>query len=117
MSLDLDAIKARADAASKPPWDAHADGLVWAQRLGDPVCGASDPDDAAFIAHARTDVLELVAEVAALRRVLGELADVDGDDPCERDHRGGCQTHNHLGLTHDDRCPVAEARDLLGGSS
>lgn len=75
--LDLDAIKARAEAATEGPWEAHAlDGFEWSvDRIGDNdddsgnevatvwVTGA----DAAFIAHARTDVPMLLAELERLR--------------------------------------------------
>lgn len=70
--LDLDAIKARADAASAGPWTAERDGLVWAPRLGDPVSGSTEMEDAEFIAAARADVPALVAEVERLQRLLGE---------------------------------------------
>lgn len=70
--LDLTAIKKRIEAASAGPWDAADDGLVWAPRLGDPVSGSTEMEDAAFIAAARQDVPMLVAEVERQRRLLGE---------------------------------------------
>jgi hypothetical protein len=69
--LDLSAIKARIEAASAGPWTAHPDGLVWAPRLGDPVSGSAELEDAEFIAAARLDVPALVAEVERLTRLLG----------------------------------------------
>ncbi|GAA4681242.1 hypothetical protein [Phytohabitans rumicis] len=63
MSLDLDAIRARLAAATAGPWRAHPDGLVWADRPGDPVSGSTEVEDAEFIAHARTDVPALLAEL------------------------------------------------------
>jgi hypothetical protein len=67
--LDLEQIKSRIEKAAAGPWTAHADGLVWAPRLGDPVVSAStELADADFIAAARTDVPKLVAEV---ERLLG----------------------------------------------
>lgn len=69
--LDLDAIAARAATATPGPWTAHDDGLVWADRIGDPVSGSVEQADAAFIAAARTDVERLLAEVRELRTRLG----------------------------------------------
>lgn len=68
--LNLDAIKARLAAASEGPWSWGEDGLVWAPRLGDPVSGSTEVEDAAFIAHAREDIPALVAEVEKLREEL-----------------------------------------------
>jgi len=77
--LDLTAIKKRVEAASAGPWTAAQDGLVWAGRLGDPVSGSTDLEDAEFIAACRTDVPALVAEVERLSRLLGpaEVPSVD----------------------------------------
>lgn len=65
--LYLDEIEARANAASAAPWTTGGDGLVWAPRLGDPVSGSTEMEDAEFIADARTTVPRLVAEVRALQ--------------------------------------------------
>lgn len=92
MELDLDAIEARANAATEGPWwrrEGHAeiDGQNYAEVLipGRVECGSycyggtstieGDRLDAdlAFIAHARADVPALVAEVRRLR----EEAEVD----------------------------------------
>lgn len=86
MELDLDAIEARANAATEGPWwrrEGHAeiDGQNYAEVLipGRVECGSycyggtstieGDRLDAdlAFIAHARADVPDLVAEVRRLR--------------------------------------------------
>lgn len=77
--LDLAAIKKRIEAASAGPWEAADDGLVWAPRLGDPVSGSTDQEDAEFIAAARTDIPALVAEVERYRRLFEpvELPPVD----------------------------------------
>lgn len=77
--IDLDAIKARAEAATPGPWEADASeiygpGRVWLAescRLHDDLSYDPQSDrDAAFIAHARTDVPELVAGVESLGRQL-----------------------------------------------
>jgi hypothetical protein len=99
MSLDLDAIRARADSASNGPWaapqydederawfvlngdvgqDEHAVACVaeaWSQR--------SAQANAEFIAHARADVPALLAEIEllhqVLRRAVSITQDTDGD--------------------------------------
>lgn len=73
--LNLDAIEARVAAATDGPWKHGGnDGLVWGPRIGDPVSGSTEPEDADFIAAARTDVPALVAEVRQLRAALTEIA-------------------------------------------
>lgn len=37
---------------------------------------------------------------------------VDADD-CWFDHHGGCQAHGYLSLQPGEKCPHAEAKDLL----
>ena len=74
-TLDLDAIKARAEAATAGPWeadDSDADGVnvgwyVWSDFDETTVAPHLDHDDAEFIAHAREDVPALIAEVERLR--------------------------------------------------
>lgn len=63
-------LRERADAASAGPWEAHPDGLVWAERIGDPVSGSTEVEDAEYIAlmHppvalALADWLESAADV------------------------------------------------------
>lgn len=94
MELDLDAIEARANAATEGPWwrrEGHAeiDGQNYAEVLipGRVECGSycyggtstieGDRLDAdlAFIAHARADVPDLVAEVRRLRAQVRDLTD------------------------------------------
>lgn len=80
-------VRARMDAATPGPWTAHDDGLVWPERMGDPVSGSTEMADAEFIAHAREDLPRLLAvldRVRALadRRVISPdayLAALDGD--------------------------------------
>ena len=96
--LDLDAIEARAEAASKGAWVVVGRHLCCAVggcncygpgpgQPHEPYCGvepfltmmATEPEsigqrDLDFIAHARADVPALVAEVRRLRALLG------GDD-------------------------------------
>ena len=78
---DLDAIEQRANAASEGPWSQDSDdpGLVWGEQRssGDGYWSlfasetghdaTAQPQDAEFIAHARTDVPALLAEVRRLR--------------------------------------------------
>ena len=85
MNLDLDAIEARAKAATPGPWvvdkDAFGIGVIAESQIGIP---DNDPEGvyiadcykksaevhAEFIAHAREDIPALIAEV---RRLEGEL--------------------------------------------
>jgi hypothetical protein len=72
--IDLDAIEARANAASPGPWT-RTDS--YDPEINVDVCNADGnlvgPDDEEFIASARTDVPALVAEVRALRKLLGAV--------------------------------------------
>lgn len=96
---DLQAIRARVEAASPGPWtvaeDIEAGGCVL-DATGRNICtagldgGAPGPrrdEDQTFIATARTDVPALLAEVerlkAALQTARGALADIAGLSPSE----------------------------------
>lgn len=35
------------------------------------------------------------------------------DDPCWFDHHGGCQAHGYLSLEPGQKCPHAEAKEIL----
>ena len=82
--LDLDAIEARANAATDGPWTLHEDdgdtfrAPAWEVRpaSGEMVARLRDwaSADAEFIAHARTDVPALLAEVRRLRAVVAACA-------------------------------------------
>jgi hypothetical protein len=84
VSLDLDAIKARTEAATPGPWFSERCGdfddpsfviaAVVRDRYGDNAlnCGSDEPL-AVFLAAARTDVLELVAEIERLRQQVAVL--------------------------------------------
>lgn len=79
---ELQAIRARCEAASPAPWEQEE----WSGRLrdahGESLC-AADPDgadaglwrkeDARFVIHARIDVPTLLAEVDRLQKALGCL--------------------------------------------
>lgn len=75
--LELDAIKARAEAATAGPWMAGGtgrhEGTVFAgvMRLGR--FFDQSGDDAEFIAHARSDIPALITEVERLRDELDRL--------------------------------------------
>lgn len=100
---DLNEIEARANAATKGPWqwdpqrDPYPNGtgeadlppyIPQGSHLGDTLIGMDDTyegsdRDAAFIAHARTDVPRLVVEVQFFHDVLRHLG-VDPDE-CDLD--------------------------------
>lgn len=72
-ALDLDAIEARAGAATKGSWYGSGGALViYGATPGDEVATFRRRDDAAFAKHARTDVPALVAEVKSLRTELAQ---------------------------------------------
>lgn len=85
--LDLDAIKARMEAASPGPWH-HGERCVWevydvvVSDGDDGTGGAIHPGDAEFIAHAREDIPALIAEVERLRGNIvaarGSLLEAEG---------------------------------------
>ena len=72
-SKELDAIQARADAATPGTWNAGGDNMARSINGNDPVKPVAwltvwnDRPNADFIAHAREDVPALVAEVRRLR--------------------------------------------------
>ena len=75
--LDLDAIEARAEAATPGPWRQTAsrrgyrDVLQTPDTYADRMIAKGCPNaDAAFIAHARTDIPALVSELRAAREVV-----------------------------------------------
>ena len=91
--LDLDAVEARAAAAKRGPWVVETPESVYGHDGGpdwidlrwvsdEDTVGDDDPPwlgpmlvtDAEFIAHARTDVPALVAEVRRLRVLLDGVA-------------------------------------------
>ncbi len=89
--LDLDAIEARANAATPGPWEVEEyvgvlESTSVLDRVSEPthdwerrIIASSLPDepaDAAFIAHARTDVPALIAEVRRLRVMEARLKEV-----------------------------------------
>ena len=66
-------IRARAEAATEGPWFGSAGGLyIYGATPGDEVARTNRPADATFIAAARTDVPELVAEVEWLTAAFEE---------------------------------------------
>jgi len=79
--IDLDAIRARAEAATAGPWRRYetmqADTYVLDRRGllgGGIICGATyERDNAEFIAHARADVPVLIAEVERLRTAVAGI--------------------------------------------
>jgi hypothetical protein len=99
VSLDLEAIKARAEAATDGPWSRefhHDENAIIAilpplpkrKRarkiiIGRESYGYDDPglfpgdDDVEFIAHARQDVPDLLAEIERLRDIVATLIEAE----------------------------------------
>lgn len=75
MALDLEAVRARCDAATEGPWDSTDGTCVTAEAFYEDGGETIDlflakhalPEDVAFVACARMDVPALVAEVERLR--------------------------------------------------
>jgi hypothetical protein len=76
MTVDLDAIEARADAATEGPWFNNRNGVVIVEShpLAPTVSENSSWGDAEFIAAARADIPALVAELRAAREVVEAAA-------------------------------------------
>lgn len=102
-TLDLDAIEARCNAATPGPWEisygCEEESRYRWRAVGPPhevvendagyddgSAESASEDDAKFIAHARTDVPLLIAEVRRLRAALRRI----GDDICRPECGGGC---------------------------
>lgn len=86
MKPDIKAIEARAAAATPGPWEASKDGwTAWAGNVK--IADYLDPDNAEFIAHARTDIprlLDYIKELEAENKILRESADNKCDNcACE----------------------------------
>ena len=74
-----------------------------------------------IVAEARADERrKVLAEVRA--GVVAEepsdhvkqlLRDMTDPDDCSFDHHGGCQAHGYLSLQPGEKCPHAEAKELL----
>lgn len=111
--LDLDAIKARYEAATEGPWD-RCNTSVDASGPGR-IAAHVDQPDAEFIAYARTDVPALVAEVERLRsRINGLLLDLDRP---EEDEAYAAEVNDGyaLALVVTERRIAARLRNLLAG--
>ncbi len=94
--LDLDAIRARADAATPGPWDCERPNQAYRiyelssqspQGLNETlaeISGFNASADAEFITHARTDIPALLAEVDQLRKIVSDVLHVLSwePDPC-----------------------------------
>jgi len=87
---DLDAVQARADAATAGPWTVDDDrqtAYPVVRANGRAVAGCPTSglgkwprlSNAVFVAHARTDVPALVAELRAARGARGQLNDLYED--------------------------------------
>ncbi len=101
MTIDLEAMRARAEAATEGPWEMVRGNTAPELRLpgfgllatgaigtvpysrgpvdcGDPECDCYEiavqrEADLTFCASARTDISALIAEIERLRRVIGDL--------------------------------------------
>ena len=81
MSIDLEAIKARAAAATPEPWTAEGPEIICGDEMYLIDGSGIEPANAEFIASARSDVPALVAEVERLHFLLAECYRATGADP------------------------------------
>lgn len=52
----------------------------------------------------------------AARRLMSLIADLVDPEDCEFDHNGGCQAHGYLSLRQGEKCPHAEAKQLIAAA-
>lgn len=79
MSADLlrraaEKLRQHAEKAAFGQWDAEPDGLVWSERLGDPVSGSTYDEDADYIALMHPPV---ALALAGLLECEANVADLD----------------------------------------
>lgn len=115
----LDDIEARCNAATPPPWQARcrdaSGGDSW--FLGWEIEGPPEAErgqfergaDARFVACAREDIPQLIAEVRRLRGLLDELLVNDGDVAVRYDGFGCYYCGNVSG--HTATCVVMRAKE------
>mgnify|MGYP003517121516 FL=1 len=82
MSSQLDAIKARAEAATEGPWRVRTDYIPGVIEVEGPTASndyvaelSADKADLEFIAHSRADIPALVAAVEAALNMPGEVVE------------------------------------------
>jgi hypothetical protein len=74
--MNIEEIKAREQAATPGPWEASRDRTIGNEKIN--ICHCSKDVDTTFIAHASTDIPELIAEVERLQyTILGIMHSVD----------------------------------------
>ncbi len=106
--VDLAAARARIQRAHAEIREVARNGRTrWQMSI--PANPERDTD--LIISVALADGERLAGEVERLTALIRDLAD---PDPCWFDHHGGCQAHGYLSLEPGERCPHAEAKDLLG---
>lgn len=80
--LDLEPIKAREQAATEGPWEKRPVGggldfdvssTIRGDLVGDYRGQFNREEDADFVAHARTDIPALIAEVERLRKMVSDI--------------------------------------------
>lgn len=77
MMLDLTDIKERESKATKGEWQLGSFGLHSVDLTNNPTHVHLTSEDMKFIAHARQDIPNLIAEVEKLREALEFYADID----------------------------------------
>lgn len=120
--IDLELIKVRTEAAGPSPWEVNGSphdrhmATIGRHYITTPDRQTRSPqnkDVAEFIAHARTDVPALVAEVELLRQVARELADALADNGHDFGDDEGCLSCAALN-TYGDVFGVRTAGEVDG---
>ncbi len=113
----LKEIEERASKATKGPWFKEVDGdqpwfwVTGTDKSADAIASYTEPADAEFIVHARTDVPELIAYVRKLQEKNAKLREMLKS--LEWDHCDGyevclvCGQEGPDGLVHKPDCELA----------
>lgn len=120
--VDIEAIRARAEAASPAPWREGVDGnlrVYAADGLGErsgPVAGFVRRADVTFIASARTDIPALCDEIEAMRPVVEAARTlIDGYNSKQNKSRAGTVANLRAHLADFDaraaRSPILESAE------
>ena len=122
MSSQLDAIKARAEAATEGPWRVRTDYIPGVIEVEGPTASndyvaelSADKADLEFIAHSRADIPALVAAVEAVLELHKPITD-DGNslrnwlgmyDGKPRDYCNECEVDGYTAVPYP--CPTVTA--------
>jgi hypothetical protein len=114
---ELDAIRARAEAATPGPWRVFVDGILEGVSGANGLLEVAEPgdlrvDDARFVAHARSDVPRLLAAIDTLEQVrAGLAAQLDAVRAALKDHPAAFTPRDLVDALAASPADVLRARD------